>query len=382
MVINVLTGSRVRHVDSGRHGPRVRTYDRFQALPDSYDALFEQGATQSFCLTGRWFETLADQILNAGEKLSLVGVETTGSPPVALALMIGRESGRGGLLGRAHRFSSLSNYYSMVFSVLIAPDTDPALALRVLTKGTARRRPSYEILRFEGLDKSSPLFNWLADALRTEGFIVQSYFQCGNWYEATGGMTLAGYLAQRPSRLRNTFRRKGKALRDRGGELKIVTGGPDLDRGISDYEQVYAKSWQKYEPYPGVIRSLLRYCATEGALRLGLLYLNGEPIAGQIWIVWAGSATLYKLAHDRRFDCLSPGTVLTMRMIGWIFENDRVGEIDFGTGDDPYKSQWTSQRRERWGLVAFNPHTLHGALGGLRCVGGRWMKRLLTQASA
>ena len=122
---------------------------------------------------------------------------------------------------------------------------------------------------------------------------------------------------------------------------------------------------------------MLRNCAAAGALRLGVLCLDGVPIASQIWILWSGTTTLYKLAHDRRFDSFSPGTVLCMRMIERLIEHDRVTEIDFGIGDDVYKSQWASQRRELWGIAAFNPRSLYGALSALRHIGGKRVKELL-----
>ena len=356
---------------------RVRVYDSFDSLPTSYDALFEHGSRQSFCLTRWWFESLAHHIMVQGDRLCLLGAETSATPRSALGLLIGRERSGRGLLREPHRFLGLSNYYSMVFAPLLAVDLDPSTTLEALAKGIAGRRPAYDILRLTGLDPSSPVFDGLQEALRASGYLVQTHFHMGNWYEPAGTDTAAGYLSRRPSRLRNTLRRKRRALEARGAELKIFTEATEVDLGIADYERTYANSWQRYEPYPGVIRDLLRNCAAAGALRLGVLYLDGVPIASQIWILWSGTTTLYKLAHDRRFDSFSPGTVLCMRMIERLIEHDRVTEIDFGIGDDVYKSLWASQRRELWGIAAFNPRSLYGALGALRHIGGKRVKRLL-----
>ena len=106
--------------------------------------------------------------------------------------------------------------------------------------------------------------------------------------------------------------------------------------------------------------------AATGALRLGLLYLDDRPVAAQIWVVQRGRAVLYKLAHDRAFDALSPGTVLTMRMLERLLDGEHVTELDLGAGDDPYKRLWAARRRERVGLVAFDPLTWRGAAGALR----------------
>jgi hypothetical protein len=47
-------------------------------------------------------------------------------------------------------------------------------------------------------------------------------------------------------------------------------------------------------------------------------------------------------------------------------EKDRVAEIDYLTGDDPYKSAWMSHRRERIGLIASNLRSPRGAWSAAR----------------
>src|SRR5262249_30489346 len=127
---------------------------------------------------------------------------------------------------------------------------------------------------------------------------------------------------------------------------------------------------------------LIRLCAERGILRLGLLYVDGEPAASQLWIVHNGRALIYKLAYDERFADLSVGTILTAFLMEHALDVAKVEEIDYLTGDDGYKKEWMSDRRERWGILAMNPRTLRGAAAIVRHAGGRLARRMIARFKA
>jgi len=53
-----------------------------------------------------------------------------------------------------------------------------------------------------------------------------------------------------------------------------------------------------------------------------------------------------------------------------------VAGIDFGRGDDPYKQLWTSQRRQRIGMVLAAPWHPAGIAALLRHAAGRVRAKL------
>ena len=103
------------------------------------------------------------------------------------------------------------------------------------------------------------------------------------------------------------------------------------------------------------------------------------PIAAQLWLVRGGRALIYKLAYDEEYKRFSAGSVLTAELMRHAIDVDRVDDIDYLTGDDAYKADWMSQRRERLGMVAFDPITVRGLASAVRHGAGR-LRRALRQA--
>ncbi len=326
----------------------------FLHLPAPVAALFARAAERSFFALPIWYHVL-----------SRYGTDKDSRPLLylddAAALACVR-------MPESRRLAGLSNYYSTEHSPIYAAG-DPRLgeALIRIADSIAHDTPPWHSLQIAGLDPADPSFDGLRTAFARAGWAAFPFFDSGTWYEDTRGLDFARYLADRPAALRNTSRRRSNKLdTSHNVEFRFHEGVNGIDEAIADYETVYRASWKGSEPFPEFTPHLIRAAAEAGALRLGLLYLDGAPAAAQFWIVWRGRATIYKLAHDSRFDDLSIGTVLTIRMVERVLAGDQPSEIDFGRGDDPYKKQWLTKRRERWGILVANPRTLPGLVLTLR----------------
>jgi CelD/BcsL family acetyltransferase involved in cellulose biosynthesis len=53
-----------------------------------------------------------------------------------------------------------------------------------------------------------------------------------------------------------------------------------------------------------------------------------------------------------------------------VLDQDRVVEVDYLTGDDPYKRCWMTRRRERIGILACNLFTFEGLASAATEVAG------------
>ena len=323
------------------------------------------GAPANIEETLDWFDLLQRQVYPDDPGIRYYYVAKHGQPQMVLPMRLTVQHG-------VRTLESLSNYYTALYSPLFGPGVDPTMLSHVLAAAT-RENGGTHVMRFAPMDPESPGYAALLNELRATGWIPLTFFCFGNWFLRVEG-SWDDYLRKRSANLRSSIKRRNREFAAGGGTLEIVSGLEGLDEAIAAFQEVYSASWKKPEPYPEFVPSLIRLLAVRGMLRLGLARLQGRPIAAQLWITGQGKASIYKVAYHHAHAALSPGTVLTSFLLRHAIEHDRVGEVDFLIGDDDYKKIWMSHRRERWGIVAFNPRTIVGCTLLLKEVAGRMAK--------
>lgn len=297
-----------------------------------------------------WYRTVVDHGLPAGAMpcfLSWIEAERSRAifPMVRLST--------GGLEG-------LTTPYTCAYAPLLGPGIDAAAMARA---GAALGRfcLGWSHVRLDAIPLEWPGLEPLLSGLRRSGLVVRRFDHFGNWFEPVAGLTWPDYLSGRPGALRETVRRKlRRSARDPRVRFQLIADDAAVAEGIDAFESVYRRSWKEPEPFPSFNAALIARLAAAGLLRLGVLSLDGAPVAAQVWTVEGGRATVLKLAHDEAFGAISPGTVLTARMLEHLLDGEHTCEIDFGRGDDPYKRLWASRRRQRIGLLLINPRRPRG----------------------
>ena len=119
---------------------------------------------------------------------------------------------------------------------------------------------------------------------------------------------------------------------------------------MSDYYVVYSASWKANEQYVSFLNGIVERFSRSGWSRLAILYIKGQPVAAQLWFVLHGKANIFRLSYDKSWRPYSPGSILTSFLMEYVIDIDKVEEIDFLTGNDAYKQDWMSDRRERFAL--------------------------------
>jgi hypothetical protein len=269
------------------------------------------------------------------------------------------------------------NFYSPLFVPYFHNDFDCGGFAFLLSEITSRICRFSRVVIFP-LDPESKEFKVINSGLSAAFYGPFSFFCFGNWFLPVAS-DWRTYLSQRDGHLRSTLKRKAKDFSACGGEFELIAGEDRIEYALQAYLAVYRTSWKVPEPYPLFIPGLVKMLARKGWLRLGVATLNGKPIAVQLWVVAYGKASIFKLAYDKAYKRYSVGTLLSAFLMEQVIDKDKVREVDYLIGDDPYKAFWMTHRRERWGIVAYNLRSLGGLLGWCREVSGRLIKFLIAR---
>lgn len=244
------------------------------------------------------------------------------------------------------RLSALANWYSFAWRPIFlgAPDaTAQDRLLEIMARGLAR-----DCAQIDFYPVALPAT--LSAPFRRAGWFAVQRPLGGRHLLHLNGRDFAAYWASRPGRLRNIVRRK-----DKGQRLDISISNRMTDALWRDYEDVHARSWKEPEPGLDFLRGLAAREGAAGSLRLGFARLDGRAVATQLWTVENGVALIHKLSHDRAHDDRSPGTLLSHAMFRQAIDVDQVATIDYGTGDNPYKTDWMETRQTLHRVDCFNP---------------------------
>jgi CelD/BcsL family acetyltransferase involved in cellulose biosynthesis len=353
----------------------VLVYQHPDEFPEDVAQLFSQGEGINVSFGSVWFRTLIASALQPDEAVRFYVLRRDRRAVAALPVLVKQRAS-----ALHHAVAALSNYYTPLYAPLIAAPMDSA-ELATLIRAVRRAESPMATLRLQPMDPQSSSYPVLLAALRHAGLVSFEFYCFGNWFLPVP-QDWASFLVGRSSKMRSNIKRMEKKLAQGGGSIEIIVLPSECERGIEAYQRVYDASWKQQEPHPLFMATLITQASKNGWLRLGIAWLDGKPIAAQVWIVANGKADIYKVAYDEAFKEYSPGTVLTARLMQHVIECDHVHEVDYLIGDDPYKKTWMSDRRERWGVVAYNPATLAGALGAAREALGRYLKRMLKRLKA
>jgi hypothetical protein len=323
-----------------------------EATPSEIE-LMKQAENQCIEFGYDWFCNLAANASPPPEENKLLCIQEDNSKKTTLILPIKINK-------KNKTVNSLSNFYTSLFTPISLAEHPNESLFFAFSK---LREERWSRILLSPLSREDSLFEDTIKGLDSSGWISFPYFCFGNWYIPNAPSSFTDYFKTLPSQIQNTIRRKRKKfLTQNQGRLELITKTDNIDAAINAWVQIYNASWKSPEPYGDFMPALIKLCASKGWMRLGIAYLDDNPIAAQFWIVHQERAEIYKLAYDQSQSKHGAGTILTAFLMEHVINHDHVTEIDYLIGDDSYKSDWMTHRRERWGIISYNPSTVKGRL--------------------
>ncbi|MCW8827429.1 MAG: GNAT family N-acetyltransferase [Gammaproteobacteria bacterium] len=335
-------------------------YHEWNQLPNSADSLFARASKDSIFFSRHWFENLIRNSPDNCQNILLACVVEDGNVLAILPLE---------MRSRDHWYA-LTNLYSSLYTLLL-DERRPQEITECLAQGLVKRK--FSLLRLDPVAEDDRNLHYLQLAMESLGVGCHRKFRFYNWIHHTWGQAFTEYMQARPARVRNTIARKARKLdREQGYTIRLFTD-TNVQQAVDDYNAVYNKSWKANELYGEFIEGLAYRLAEQGWLRLAILYIGGKAAAAQFWFVVHGRASIFKLAYDEDWKHYSPGSILTCYLMEHVIDSDKVSEIDFLTGNDSYKQDWMSERRERSSLSFINTPESGARAGRLI----NWLRKLI-----
>ncbi len=314
-----------------------KCFSDWNQLADDAARIFASAEKNSMFFSRAWFETVTATALQDKYKLLLACVVEENRVLAMLPLKQGEH----------HDWYTLGHLYTWLYSLFLDNQASDEVIV-CLAQGIGQS--SCQSLRLEPVAQDNRNILKLKTELEAAGFYCNYQFRFYNWFHPVVEKTIDDYMSGRPSRVQNTAARKQRKLaREHDFGFRLFSD-EDLATGLEDYNTVYNASWKARELFDDLLEELVISFANRGWLRLGVLYIDQQPAAAQLWFVVQGNDNIFKLAYDEKWKQYSPGSILIGKMMEYVIETDRVRELDFLMGNDAYKQDWMTQRRERWGL--------------------------------
>jgi CelD/BcsL family acetyltransferase involved in cellulose biosynthesis len=282
------------------------------------------------------------------------------------------------LRGRAS-LSPTNTHTPLYAPVATDPDVERSLAAQLVAESRGRVELAY-------VDPTSSWYRALAAELDAAGMTAQVEPLLRSPY-VTLGQREGDYPAGVSRRFMKDLRRCRRRLEERGAvELTVHEHAAGLDLALAEFVALEASGWKadlgtavaSREASLRFYADLAGWAAQRGWLRLAFLRLDGDPIAAELDLEYAGRLYALKCGFDTEFRSFGPGQLLTHLCIEYAAEAGLASYEFLGT-DEPYKMHWTSTTRERARVQAF-PSGLGGRLQSvsrrhLRPLGRRLRRR-------
>jgi CelD/BcsL family acetyltransferase involved in cellulose biosynthesis len=257
---------------------------------------------------------------------------------------------------RLGALTSPTNWHTPEFG----PVASDRASLRRLVQALFAHPPRRVSLAF--LDSESETASFLREAASEPGLrVLERTLMRSPYLEID--QTWPEYERSLSRNVRGDAKRRLRRLQELGVITTDVDDGSErLEELLTEGFRIEASGWKgsarsaiASQPQTETFyRSVARWAAARGWLRLAFLRLDGVPIAFHYCLEHEGTHYFIKGGHDSDYSKFSPGKVLTHSMLSRAFSIG-LSNYEFLGGEDAWKLRWTSSVRQRALFHAFRP---------------------------
>lgn len=169
------------------------------------------------------------------------------------------------------------------------------------------------------------------------------------------------YLDRRDRHMRAEIRRRRRRLEELGDVTLAVLEQPTF-ADLEDFFQVEASGWKAGNgtaistepPTRRFYEDVAAWAGSRGWLRLALLRLDKQPVAGDFCIEFGGAHYLLKTGFEVDLRRYGPGKLLRHEMVARAFR-EGLDRYEFLGVDDAWKMEWTDTVRPVSRVQTFGP---------------------------
>jgi len=238
--------------------------------------------------------------------------------------------------------------------------------------GCALRRGEFDLALFGGLEKGTPLHDAVCSGpaffCRDHGVKHETH-----WHGRLPG-TLDEFLCRISSQHRSVFRRKQRKLESAfPGQIhfRTFTQPGEVEDLAAAAAEVALQTYQYrrgggYRPSQEG-KSFLELAARNQWLRGYVLYAGKLPIAFWIGTLYQSSFRLDTTGYLQDYKDFDPGIILFLHMVDDLCKQ-RVKQLDFGSGESPYKARFGDTKLEMAIACMFAPTVKSVMLMTAKCL--------------
>jgi CelD/BcsL family acetyltransferase involved in cellulose biosynthesis len=323
---------------------------RVLALEAEWRDLFDAAAAPSPFLAWEWLATW-QRVFAPRRETWLLEARDAGGRLAGLLPLVARP----GVMG-VRRYAILGNGVTGADGLDVLARADAAGAARAaIGRALAAEAAAWDVIELEDLPCGTATAAALRRALAPKGVRVHAErgFVCP-------GFALRGTFEAHLSRIRRreTYGRRVRWLeRQPGYRIEVAERPDEVAPAMEDFLRLHRLRWAaeggSYGIPPGPAedfhREVAPLLAARGWLRMYRLFVGADAVAAVYGIELGRRFFYYQSGYDPAWSARSPGTVLVGRTVADAYARG-LTDYDFLRGTEPYKLDWSADRRETCSL--------------------------------